>query len=195
VWRNECSNSEVQSYKFLLPLTITVILGFGPRRDPRPYFCSFHTFACFKMGLPLEEGSDYFWSFPLHCGVTLTLAHSLSPLPPSYLITLLLLTWCQHSRQHWPYRGVKHVATLSLWLRWVSEPWTLRVTSSTFVKQKRIELRQRINCILMHQIQNVLFLSEINTKCSNLNYWKSTNDQTVGLRINRHTALRVVVLV
>jgi hypothetical protein len=33
-----------QSSKLLLALVSTVVLGFGPSRDPWPYFCSFQTF-------------------------------------------------------------------------------------------------------------------------------------------------------
>jgi hypothetical protein len=39
----------VQSSKLLLTLAGTVVLGFGPRRDP----CSFQTFTCFEKRPPL----------------------------------------------------------------------------------------------------------------------------------------------
>jgi hypothetical protein len=64
--------SPVQFSKLLLAITSTVDLGFGPRRDPWPYFCSFHVFICFELGprLRREEGSDRYWSHPYHWGVT-----------------------------------------------------------------------------------------------------------------------------
>jgi hypothetical protein len=53
----------VQHSKLLLILAITIVLGFGPRRGPWPYFRSFQTFRSFQMEPPLrqEEGSDYHW--------------------------------------------------------------------------------------------------------------------------------------
>jgi hypothetical protein len=53
--------SPEQPSKLLLGLASTVVFGFGPRRDPRPYFCSFQAFTWSEMG-PIfrrEEGSDY----------------------------------------------------------------------------------------------------------------------------------------
>jgi hypothetical protein len=65
IWSSFLSRSflplTVQCTKLLLVLASTVVLGIGPRRDPRLYFCSSQTFTYFEMGAPLrrEEGSDY----------------------------------------------------------------------------------------------------------------------------------------
>jgi hypothetical protein len=160
-------NSPVQSLKFPLPLAITVILGFGPRWDPWPYFCSFRTFTCFEMGPRLEEGSDYYRSLPFCCRVTLTHSH------PTLLAVWLdcncwpisnVITTLQPSRQYWPCRGAKYVEILSPWLRWVSDPWVFRTTSSIFLKQKSNfdnTYKEELNasvwkyiCFLLKSVQN-----------------------------------------
>jgi hypothetical protein len=45
----------VQSSEFLMGLASTVVLGFGPRWDPWPYFLSFHALRVLKWGLLFEE--------------------------------------------------------------------------------------------------------------------------------------------
>jgi hypothetical protein len=40
-------NIPVHSSKLLLALASKFVPGFGPRRDPCPYFCSFQIFTCF----------------------------------------------------------------------------------------------------------------------------------------------------
>jgi hypothetical protein len=94
-------SSPFYSSKLLLVLASTVVLDFGPLRDPWPCSCSFHTSTCFEMGPPLRweegsDGSDYCWSLILYLGVTLlalTLMHS-------FKHSLLLLT--VHSFEHRP---------------------------------------------------------------------------------------------
>jgi hypothetical protein len=80
---NNSQSSPVQASKLLMALNSTVVLGFGPRRNPWPYICYFQTFTCFEMGPSFwqEEGSDYYWSFPVCWGVTL-LPLSLTHSPP-----------------------------------------------------------------------------------------------------------------
>jgi hypothetical protein len=64
--------SPVRFSKLLLAVTSTTVPGFGPSRDPWPYFCSFHIFTCFEKGPPLrrEEGSDSYWSLSFYWAVT-----------------------------------------------------------------------------------------------------------------------------
>jgi hypothetical protein len=43
----QVTSSPVHSRELVQALASTVVLGFEPRRDPWPYFCSFQTFMCF----------------------------------------------------------------------------------------------------------------------------------------------------
>jgi hypothetical protein len=68
-----------------MALASKVVLGFGPLRDPWPYFCSFQTSRVLKWGLFFDENrgltnighshSTGEW----HCWISLSLTHSTHP--------------------------------------------------------------------------------------------------------------------
>jgi hypothetical protein len=88
--------SPVQSSRLLLVLASVIVLGLGPHRCPRSYFCSFQTFAFFFFNVASSSatgglwpllidsavlGSDPCWSSP---SLTHSLTHSLTlPVPIS----------------------------------------------------------------------------------------------------------------
>jgi hypothetical protein len=88
-----------------MPLvTGRVVLGFGPRREPGSYLCSFQALACFEIGPPLrwEERSDCYWSLPLYCGVTLLVL----TLTPNLLTLQSVGVIDDGARQHQLFRFV-----------------------------------------------------------------------------------------
>jgi hypothetical protein len=54
--------SQVQSSKFLVALASKVVLGLGPRRDPRPNVCSFQDCLCvWKQSLLFDERRGWYF--------------------------------------------------------------------------------------------------------------------------------------
>jgi hypothetical protein len=61
LWSILILSGESSSVNYWWPSPATVIIGVGPRRDRWPYFYTFQTFTCLKMGPPIRrnEGSNY----------------------------------------------------------------------------------------------------------------------------------------
>jgi hypothetical protein len=58
--RHSCLKKNLNSHKLLLTLASTAIHGFGPRRDPWSYFCSFLDIYVSEMRPPLRRKRGWF---------------------------------------------------------------------------------------------------------------------------------------